>query len=185
MIVVGAEPVLIGPDPATGWFDPAEHLLYLEPGPTVPVGTLITFRGLIRRVIQVETWNEGGLVLHLEPGPVYFPDQAKITRHTQGPFDPVTDTYPEIITELWDGPALVEVAASASAMDEELVDRRRELILYVVKVPLEVVDLEQHDQIEITISRDPRLVGRTVHVIRVLGESHAQERVVHCAERQV
>lgn len=181
----GSETVGVGSGSITAWFDPNQDKLYVDDPQTVQAGTLVTVRGRTRRVIKAEYWNGAGTVCDLEPGPVYFPDAAVLNRVTAGTRDPDTGEVPEILTPIWTGNCEVEAQPSADASQLEILDRRRELVMFTVKLPLEVSDINQGDRFKITASRDPRLVDRTLHVIRVLASSHAQERVVLTAERQV
>lgn len=179
------EPVLIGSVRIRALFDPAKHQLYVDDPTCIQAGALVTVRGQVRRVTNSAYWNGAGTVVDLEPGPVYFPDAAVLNRVTFGTRDPETGIIPEILTPIWTGQCEVEAESSADAAQLEILDRRRELVMYTVKVPLEVSDIRQDDRIKITASRDPRLVDRILHVIRVLASSHAQERIVLTAERQV
>jgi hypothetical protein len=179
------EPVQINSAPAAAWYDQDQHKLYVRDPVTVQRGDLVTVRGAEHRVIEVAYWFGAGTVCDLEPGEAYLPDTVRLYRVTPAAFDTVAGEYPpDVITEIYSGPGRITVNDTASASEMDLMERRNELVRYEVAIPLEVVDLLQGDRIDILVSRDPRLLTRTLHTIRVLSGSHAQERIVMAAERQ-
>lgn len=186
----GSETVTVGATLANAWFDPAEHLLYLDPGNVIVRGDVAMVRGEARIVTEVETWQDGGIVAHLLPRPVYLPDLIKIFDETEADFiDPVTGQIPTVRVDVWppdgtSGPALIEAEETATASDLDIMRQRNELVRYTVKTPLGAVNIQQGHRIEVTSSLDPRLENRILHVDRVMAGSYAQERIIMAVERQ-
>lgn len=168
-----------------GEIDPSQRKLYLPYAADVTEGDIVTFRGLVRRVVtEPERWGsdgwEAGTVAEYEPGPLHLPDLGSLALPGSGQ---VLDENTGALTvsagtTVWSGPCRVE-SAIGDGSSPELGDQLVGTMPLVITVPLAVTDVEPGYLFTVTQSRDQLLVTRVLAVkaFRVSSSSLTRELV--------
>lgn len=172
----------------TGAFDPAEGRLYLPFGVDVQPGDTISIRGLTRTTsADRQDWSspwtgrQSGAVVQLDPAPLSLPDLGSVFRNTSTA--PVLDEDTGVLTfpadaPIWTGPCSAE-AAQRPGLVVDLGGQRVGSVLFLLTVPLSLVDVHPGDQFRISQSRDSRLTTRllTITGVRASTSSLVRELV--------
>jgi hypothetical protein len=149
-----------------GLVDPEHRKIYLPQDVDIVRGDVAAFRDFSRRIDKpVEEWLGAGKVVEFEEGPPYLPDLGKLIRNAH--FTTDYDTGDRILTAgdvLWTGPCYLESDPYAFDTRTDIGAQMVGSSVFLIKLPLEVVDIKDGDSFQTTTSRDGRLLVRTLTV---------------------
>ena len=149
-----------------GLVDPDTRRIYLPEDVDIIRGDVAAFRDFSRRIDKpVEQWLGAGKVVQFEEGPAYLPDLGKLIRNAH--FTTDYDTGDRTLVGgdvLWSGPCHLESDPYAFDTRTDIGAQMVGSSVFLIKLPLEVVDVKDGDLFQITSSRDTRLLVRTLIV---------------------
>lgn len=149
-----------------GLVDPEARKIYFGTDIDIVRGDVASFRGFVRRIDKpVSLWLGAGKVADFEEGPPYLPDLGRLLRDMAFTIDYDTgERVPTGGTELWTGPCHLQSDPYAFDTRTDIGSQMVGSSVFLIRVPLELIDVKDGDSFQITTSRDPRLLVRTLTV---------------------
>jgi sulfite reductase alpha subunit-like flavoprotein len=109
-------------------------------------------------------------------------DTCVINRITGWTLDPNTGANTPTLAPQYSGKCRVKVAGASTAQDSSVGETSVPQIPTVVSVPTSVITLAEGDQVTISASNDPELVGKVLLIKAIQTSTHITARRLLCEE---
>lgn len=166
--------------------DPAARKIYFAENVDVVRGDTAVFRDLVRRINEpVDYWLGAGKVATFEEGPHFLPDLGRILRGVRWTTNYTTgDRILAAGDEIWSGPCNIESDPYAFDSRTDIAGQFVGTAVFLIQLPLEVIDIKDGDTFQITSSRDGRLLVRVLTIKSARANSDKLYREVLAFDNQ-